>query len=242
MLGTAMTWRPHTAFVLAAGLGTRMRPLTDTVPKPMVPLKGRPLIDRVLDRLAAAGIARAVVNLHYLADVLAAHLATRARPAIVLSDERDALLDTGGGVVRAMPLIGGEPFLIHNSDSVWNEGSVSNLARLFAAWDEARMDSLMLLADRATSLGYEGEGDFLLAADGRLARRPRGATAPYVFTGVSIAHPRLMAGAPAGPFSLNRQWDAAIRTGRLHGLLLDGRWMHVGTPAALQEAERLIDD
>lgn len=237
-----MTWRPDTAFVLAAGLGTRMRPLTDTVPKPMVRLKGRPLIDHVLDRLGAAGVARAVVNLHYLADVLEAYLETRTdRPAIQLSDERDALLDTGGGLMRALPMIGEVPFLIHNSDSVWLEG-VSNLARLFAAWDDARMDSLMLLARRETSLGYDGDGDFLMAEDGLLARLPKGTTSPYVFTGVSLAHARLMEGAPSGPFSLNRQWDAAIARGRLYGLLLDGTWMHVGTPEALADAERLIDD
>lgn len=236
-----MTWRPETAFVLAAGLGTRMRPLTDTVPKPMVRLEGRPLIDHVLDRLADAGVARVVVNLHYLADVLEAHLKTCKRPAILLSDERDTLLDTGGGLMRAMPLIGAEPFVIHNSDSVWIEGAVSNLARLFGAWDGARMDSLMLLALRETSLGYDGSGDFLMADDGRLARRPRGETSQYVFTGVSIAHPRLMEGAPAGAFSLNRQWDRAIAQGRLYGLLLDGTWMHVGTPEALADAERLID-
>lgn len=237
-----MTWQPRTAFVLAAGLGTRMRPLTDTIPKPMVPLKGKPLIDHVLDRLSDAGVGRAVVNLHYLADVLEAHLRSRTKPVIEFSDERDALLDTGGGIVRALPLLGAEPFLVHNSDSVWLERRTSNLARLFAAWDESGMDSLMLLALRETSLGYEGSGDFLLAGDGRLARRPAGAVSPYVFTGVSIAHPRLLDGAPPGPFSLNRQWDASIARGRLFGLLLDGTWMHVGTPGALADAERLIDD
>lgn len=237
-----MTWRPSTAFVLAAGLGTRMRPLTDLVPKPMVRLDGRPLIDHVLDRLQAAGVTRAVVNLHYLADILAAHLAARASPRIVLSDERDALLDTGGGLVRALPLLGDEPFVIHNSDSVWLERGVANLDRLFAAWDGDRMDSLMLLALRDTSLGYDGDGDFVMEADGRLARRPAGTTSPYVFTGVSIAHPRLLEGAPAGKFSLNRPWDGAIARGRLHGILLDGTWMHVGTPEALADAERLIHD
>jgi len=226
--------------VLAAGLGTRMRPLTDTIPKPMVRLAGRPLIDHVLDRLSAAGISRAVVNLHYLADVLEAHLRSRTHPQIVLSDERGELLDTGGGVVRALPLIGAEPFVIHNSDSVWLETGVSNLERLFAACDPARMDGLMLLAQAATSLGYEGRGDFHLAADGRLARRAGSETSPYVFTGVSIAHPRLMEGAPAGRFSLNRLWDAAIAKGRLYGVLLEGTWMHVGTPEALADAEGLF--
>jgi MurNAc alpha-1-phosphate uridylyltransferase len=195
----------------------------------------------VLDRLVDAGVGRAIVNLHYRADVLAAHLAGRAAPAIVISDERERLLDTGGGVVRALPLIGPDPFLIHNSDSIWHEGATSNLARLFAAWDADRMDSLMLLAMRDTSLGYDGQGDFLMTQDGRLDRRPKNEASPFVFTGVSIAHPRMMEGAPQGPFSLNRQWDTAIARGRLFGVLLEGTWMHVGTPEALARAEELIE-
>lgn len=231
-----------TAFVLAAGLGTRMRPLTNDRPKPMVPLKGRPLIDHVLDRLDAAGITRAVVNVHHHAGVLTSHLAGRKHPQIVISDEREELLDTGGGVVKALPELGSQPFVIHNSDCVWLEGGGSNLARLIAAFDPERMDSLMLLASPALSLGYDGPGDFDMSADGRLTRRGERRSAPFAFTGVSIAHPRMFEGAPSGRFSINRLWDAAIEKGRLFGLRLDGVWMHVGTPQAVEDAERLIDN
>jgi MurNAc alpha-1-phosphate uridylyltransferase len=230
-----------TAMVLAAGLGKRMRPLTDVVPKPLVRLKSKPLIDHVLDRLAAGGIKRAVVNVHYLPDLIEAHLASRTNPAIIISDERDALLDTGGGVVRALPLLGDAPFLIHNSDSVWIEGVGSNIARLIQAFDPDRMDSLMLLALGATSLGYDGHGDFAMDADGVLSRRGERREAPFVFTGVSIAHPRLFEDAPKGAFSLNTLWDRAIDRGRLLGLRLEGAWMHVGTPQSVEEAERWID-
>mgnify|MGYP000179711081 CR=1 FL=1 len=241
-----MTWRPTTAFVLAAGLGTRMRPLTDHLPKPLVELAGRALIDHVLDRLAAAGIHRAVVNVHYLADQIEAHLAARASrgegPATTISDERGLLLDTGGGVLRALPMLGAEPFVVHNSDSVWIEGAGSNLGRLFSAWDNARMDALMLVTQVNRSIGYEGAGDFAMSADGRLVRRGASDRAPYVFTGVSIAHPRLFDGAPQGAFSLNRPWDSAIATGRLYGVPMEGLWMHVGDPGSLSEAERIIAD
>jgi len=234
-------WRPEAGMVLAAGLGERMRPLTAEVPKPLVRLKGRALIDHVLDRLAEAGIARAVVNVHYLADAIEAHLRQRKKPQIVISDERRQLLDTGGGVKQALPLLGPQPFLIHNSDSVWIEGVGSNLERLFATWDGGAMDSLMLLASAATSLGYEGPGDFAMGTDGRLIRRGERQMAPFVFTGVSIAHPRMFEGAPQGRFALNRLWDAAIDKGRLFGVRLEGLWMHVGTPEGLTEAERWIE-
>ena len=234
-------WRPETAIVLAAGQGVRMRPLTNTLPKPLVRLKGRALIDHVLDRIADAGIPRAVVNVHYLADKIEDHLKTRKSPEIVFSDERNELLDTGAGVLKALPKLGSEPFLIHNSDSVWIEGVGANLSRLFSFWDSGSMDALMLLASAATSLGYEGSGDFVMATDGRLERRGERQMAPFVFTGVSIAHPRMFENAPAGPFSLNKVWDRAIGEGRLYGIRLDGLWMHVGTPDALTEAERWIE-
>jgi N-acetyl-alpha-D-muramate 1-phosphate uridylyltransferase len=234
-------WRPEAGMVLAAGYGLRMRPLTETVPKPLVRLKGRPLIDHVLDRIAAAGVKRAVVNVHHFADQLEAHLNKRSTPQIVIADERKLLLDTGGGVTHALPLLGSGPFLIHNSDSVWIEGVGSNLERLFAAWDGAAMDALMLLTSADTSLGYDGQGDFSMGTDGRLKRRGERQMAPFVFTGVSIAHPRLLEGAPQGAFSLNKPWDAAIEKGRLFGIRLDGLWMHVGTPEALVEAERWIE-
>lgn len=239
---TASTrWRPEAAMVLAGGFGKRMMPLTKDIPKPMVVLKGRTLIDHVLDRIAAAGVERAVVNVHYQADKLEAHVKKRERPKIVISDERQELLDTGGGVVNALPLLGREPFLIHNSDSVWIEGVGSNLERLFSVWDPDRMDSLMLLASAATSLGYDGSGDFAMDEHGRLSRRGEHQLVPFVFTGVSIAHPRLFEGAAKGVYSMNRLWDAAIDNGRLFGIRLDGLWMHVGTPEALVEAERWIE-
>ena len=234
-------WRPRSAMVLAGGFGKRMLPLTKDKPKPMVELKDRPLVDHVLDRLAAAGVTRAVVNVHYCADMLEAHVRRRTHPEILISDERQELLDTGGGVVKALPMLGAEPFLIHNSDSVWIEGVGSNLERLFAVWDPDAMDCLMLLATAATSLGYDGPGDFAMDKDGRLSRRGEREMAPFVFAGVSIAHPRMFEGAPEGPFSMNRLWDRAIDSGRLYGIRLDGLWMHVGTPEALNEAERWID-
>ncbi len=232
--------RPTTAFVLAAGLGTRMRPLTNDTPKPLVPLAGRPLIDHVLDRLAGAGITRAVVNVHHHADKLEAYLKARRTPEIVISDERGLLLETGGGVMHARDKIGTEPFLIHNSDSVWIEPGNGNLERLLSAWDDERMDTLMLLAPAATSLGYDGKGDFFMDEDGRLARQHGERLAPLVFAGVSIAHPRLFENAPGGKFSLNVPWNEAIARQRLYGLVMEGTWMHVGDPQALQEAEEAI--
>jgi N-acetyl-alpha-D-muramate 1-phosphate uridylyltransferase len=235
-------WRPNVAFVLGAGLGTRMRHLTQAVPKPLVKLKGIALIDRVLDRISEAGIPRAIVNTHYLADVLEAHLAQRTNPAITISNERDTLLETGGGVLRALPHLGPEPFLIHNSDTVWIEGIGRNLERLCAAWNPDTMDSLMLLAPTGGSIGYDGNGDFDMNSDGTLTRREQSRQAAFVFAGVSIAHPRLFNGYPTGRqaprISLNTLWNAAIAKGRLHGLRLDGTWMHVGDPEAVTEAER----
>jgi N-acetyl-alpha-D-muramate 1-phosphate uridylyltransferase len=235
-----MTLKIDTAMVLAAGLGRRMAPLTDTRPKPLVPLAGRALLDHVLDRLADAGIANAVINVYYLADQITQHVQGRAAPRIAISDERGVLLETGGGVVRALALLGDKPFVIHNSDSVWIEPGASNIARLVSLFDGASMDSLMLLAPRETSLGYDGRGDFLLQSDGRLERAGPGREAPYVFAGVSIAHPRLFEGTKEERFSLNVVWDRAIRSGRLFGAVLDGTWMHVGTVEAVDAAERLM--
>jgi len=217
--------------------------LTDTHPKPLVKLSGKALIDHALDRLADAGITRAVINVHYLADQLETHLAARTLPSISISDERGLLLETGGGIVRALPLIGHDPFVIHNSDSVWIEGPGSNLERLIDSWDPSRMDALLMLAPVATSLGYDGRGDFFMDADGRLTRRTDGLVAPFVFAGVSIVHPRLFDDAPSGKFSLNVPWNNAIARGRLYGMRMDGVWMHVGDPQALQSAqERMQND
>jgi MurNAc alpha-1-phosphate uridylyltransferase len=220
-----------------------MRPLTDTVPKPLVRLMDRTLIDRVLDRIVEAGIPRAVVNVHYKAELIEAHLSGRTTPHLAFSDEREALLDTGGGVRKALPLLGPEPFLVHNSDSVWIESGVSNLRRMTAAWRDGDMDILLLLADRETCLGYTGRGDFSLDADGRVARPLPNQSVPYVFAGASIAHPRIFSDSPEGPFSLNLIWDKAIAAGRLSAIVLDGTWMHVGDPEALADAEwRLRED
>lgn len=233
-------WRPHAAFVLAAGLGTRMRHLSDTLPKPMVPLNGVALIDRALDRIVDAGIPRAIVNVHYMADRLEAHLAKRTRPILTISDERGQLLETGGGVMHAWPHLKSGPFLIHNSDSVWIEGVGANLDRLCQAWNPDTMDSLMMLAPAAHSIGYDGDGDFDMDGAGRLTRRSPGRQSPFVFAGVSIAHPRLFKDVPAGAFSLNAVWNRAIEAGRLYGVRMAGIWMHVGTPEAVQEAERQL--
>lgn len=226
--------------VLAAGLGVRMRPLTDHRPKPLVELAGKPLIDHVLDRLAQAGVDRVVVNVHYLPELIENHLKSRRRPAIAISDERGRLLDTGGGVRHALPLLGADCFFVHNADSVWIEGVQPILERMAAHWEPERMDSLLLLAAAQDAIGYGGRGDFVMDAQGLLARRGEGAISPFVFTGVSLAHRRLFDGAPDGAFSLNMLWDRAIASGRLYGVRHDGIWMHVGTGAALKEAERVM--
>lgn len=236
-----MAWRPETAMVLGAGYGKRMRPLTDRMPKPLVPVAGRPLIDHVLDRLVDLGVTRTVVNVHYLADQLEQHLATRRQPQIIMSDERGRLLDTGGGIVKALPALAADTFLVHNSDSIWLEGSQSNLARLAEAFDDDRMDCMMLLAPTATSLGYAGCGDFDLQADGSVSRRADTASAEYVFAGVSIMRTSLLYGRAPLPFSLNVPWDDAIAAGRLYGMPLEGTWMHIGTLDALKQAEEYFD-
>lgn len=230
-----------TAMVLSAGLGTRMRPLTDTRPKPLVAVEGRALIDHVLDRVAEAGIPRAVVNLHHHADLLEAHLKARAgAPEVLLSDERGALLETGGGVRKALPLIGPGPFLAINSDTIWIEGMRPNLARLAERFDPATMDALLLLAPAALSIGYDGMGDFQMDTLGRLTRRAERQVAPFVYAGAAILKPELFAGTPEGAFSLNRIFDKAAADERLFGLRLDGVWMHVGTPDAIALAEEAI--
>lgn len=225
---------------MGAGLGTRMRPLTDDRPKPLVTVGGKPLIDHAIDRLAAAGVTRIVVNLHYRGDMLRAHLAARQDVEIVFSDESDLLLDTGGGVVKALPHFGGAPFFVLNSDSIWIEHGRPCLSVMQDLWDGARMDGLLLLAEMATALGYDGAGDFVLAADGRVARARGNPGKPYAYPGVQIVHSRLFDGAPAGPFSTNRMWDQAIARGRLFGTVMDGMWIHVGTPEARDEADRTL--
>lgn len=228
------------AMVLAAGLGRRMRPITDTRPKPLVEVGGRALIDHALDRLRDAGIGRAVVNVHYLGDQVIDHLAGRADPAITISDEREIPepLETGGGIRRALPLLG-PTFMVMNSDSLWSEGATSNLARMLAGWRPGEMDILLLLAARE-SLGYDGPGDFEMTGDGRLARRAPGGTAPLVYAGVAILGRGLFADTPEGAFSLNLLFDRAIAAGRLYGARLDGEWLHVGTPEAIRDAQERL--
>lgn len=231
-----------TAMVLAAGLGTRMRPLTDRTPKPLLKLGGRTLLDHALGRLAEAGIERAVVNVHYFADQIEAHVRGRTSPQIVISDERQCILETGGGVLKALPHFGGQAFVVHNSDSVWMEGGRSNLKMLMSAWDGKRMAALLLLARCDASIGYEGRGDFHMDAFGRLKRRGASETASYVFAGVSILTPRLFDGVGAKAFSLNVIFDRAIAEDALFGFVLDGTWIHAGTPEALLEAESHFDE
>ncbi len=226
--------------VLAAGLGTRMRPLTDKVPKPLVPIAGKALIDHVLDRLADAGVARAVVNVHYMAEQIEQHLDYRTRPQIVISDERGLLLGTGGGVARALPQLGHAPFFHINSDTIWIDGVQPNLARLAEAFDANTMDALLLLAPTAGSIGYAGRGDFAMTPDGRLRKCAEQEIAPFVYAGAAILSPALFDGAPAGEFSLTALFDRAAEAGRLHGLRLEGLWMHVGTPEAVTAAEAAI--
>jgi len=231
----------QSAMVLAAGFGTRMRPLTDDRPKPLVEMAGRALIDHVLDKLSAAGVSQAVVNVHYLADILEAHLASRTSPGITISDERAEILDTGGGVAHALSLIESDTFFIHNSDTLWLDGAVSALEQMAAEWDPARMDWLLLLAPTQSSVGYDGAGDFTMDETGVLVRPAEGAVSPFVFAGVSITTKALFSGAPHGAFSLNCLWDRAIEQDRLYGIRLDGVWMHVGTPEAVGKAETLYN-
>ena len=226
--------------VLAAGLGTRMRPLTDNMPKPLVKVAGRALIDHVLDRLVEAGVERAVVNVHHFADQLEQHLADRKHPQIVISDERGLLLGTGGGVKKALPELGDAPFFHSNSDTFWIDDVKSNLARLADAFDPVAMDALLLLAPTAGSIGYAGRGDFAMAADGRLRKRAGQEAAPFVYAGAAILSPALFRGAPQGEFPITALFDRAAAAGRLSGLRLEGLWMHVGTLEAIAEAEAAI--
>jgi len=217
--------------ILAAGLGTRLRPLTDTIPKPLVEVGGRPLIDHALDRLAEAGVEHVVVNIHYKADMIAAHLARRTHPRIELSEEAK-LLDTGGGVARALPSLG-EAFLVVNSDVFWRDVEPPALLRLAAAFDPIATDGILLLQPTATAVGYEGSGDYFLDQPGSLRRRRDGEVAPYLFAGIQLLHRRLFNAMPGRVFSLVRLFDHAEKAGRLAAIVHDGEWYHVGTPDGL---------
>jgi MurNAc alpha-1-phosphate uridylyltransferase len=232
---------PPVAMVMAAGLGKRMRPLTETRPKPLVEVAGKALLDHCLDRLRAAGVRKAVVNAHYLADALEGHLARVSGIEIAISDEREQLLETGGGLVKAAPLIDADPFLVVNSDNLWVDGPVDSLRLLAANWDDAKMDALLLLVPLARAYCHKGQGDFHMSAVGQLRRRKPGAVAPFVFTGIQIVSKRLLeAEHPAGPFSTNIFWDRAIAEGRLYGVGHQGLWFDIGAPENIGKAEEIL--
>lgn len=231
---------PHTAMVFAAGLGKRMQPITRATPKPLIRVGGKPLIDHTLDRLAEAGVERAVVNVHWLGEQIIDHLKFRTAPKILISDERDRLLDQGGGIRRALPLLGRDAFYICNTDAFWIEGASSNIRRLAAAWDPSVMDALLLVATTASSVGVDWLGDFTMDSLGRLHRREEHAVAPFVYSGVGILSPELFAAEERDIFPLSPFLFAAAKKGRLYGIRLDGLWMHVGAPEAISEAEIAI--
>jgi N-acetyl-alpha-D-muramate 1-phosphate uridylyltransferase len=235
---------PKTAMVMAAGLGKRMRPLTATRPKPLVQVAGKPLIDHVFDRLRAAGVERAVVNVHYLADALEAHVVHRVQGLeVVVSDERAELMETGGGLVQARDLLGDDPVLVVNSDNLWIDGPTDAIRLLAARWDDATMDALLLLVPLARAHNHKGQGDFHLDGTGRITgRRRRGRLAPFVYTGVQILSPRVIADWPEGPFSTNLFWDRAIAAGRAFGLVHQGLWFDIGAPEAIPRTEALLAD
>ena len=233
---------PKRAIVLAAGLGTRMRPHNGAVPKPLVTVSGKALIDYALDRLTEVGVEQVVVNLHHMADQLEAHLTGRKKPRVVISDERKELMGTGGGVVKALPQLGDAPFFYMNSDTLWIDGVKPNLQRLVATFDPKEMDALLLLAPTTTSIGYDARGDFSMSTDGRLRRRPEREVVPFAYASAALLSPALFKDAPKGVFPLTVLFDRAAEQGRLHGLRIDGIWMHVGTPEAVAEAEALMMD
>lgn len=230
---------PKRAMVLAAGLATRLRPLTDTIPKAMVKLDGVPMIDIVLDRLAAAGIEEAVVNTHHLADMLRAHLANRTRPRLAFSHE-ETVLETGGGIKKALPLLGPDPFYSVNAKIVWLNGKTDALVRLAQAWDDDKMDALLLLQPTVSAVGYDGPGDFFITQDGHVRRRRDWEVAPFLYSGIQLVHPRLFADSPDGAFSMNLLWDRLMEEGRIYALRHDGEWFHVSTPQHLKEVESYL--
>jgi MurNAc alpha-1-phosphate uridylyltransferase len=233
---------PEVAMVMAAGLGKRMRPLTATRPKPLIQVAGKTLLDHSLDRLRAAGVRKAVVNVHYLADSLEAHLKSRVKGIeIVVSNERDLLLETGGGLVKALPLIDADPFLVVNSDNLWVDGPIDSLRHLASGWDDDRMDALLLLVPLARANCHGGQGDFHVSPTGALRRKKPGTVAPFVYTGIQIVSKRLFEGEmPRGPFSANLLWDRAIEAGRCFGAIHQGLWFDVGAPPNIRKTEEIL--
>ena len=232
-----MAIRPTTAMVLAAGLGLRMHPITDKTPKPLIKVAERTLLDHALDRLVAVGVTKAVVNAHHLADQIVDHLKFRRDLEIVISDETGALLETGGGVKKALDQLGPDPFYIVNADVLWLNGTTDALERLANAWRDDEMDALLMLHSTVEAYGYRGRGDFVVDPVGKLARRPEREIAPYVFTGIEIIHPRALKKTPDGAFSLNVVFDRTIEAERLYGIIHDGEWFDIGTPDGLNQAE-----
>ena len=237
-----MLKRVKAGMVLAAGLGLRMRPLTETTPKPLIPVAGRTLLDRMIDRFQDAGVETVVVNVHHLADQVNEHLKNRAAPAIIISDERDSLLETGGGLKKALGLLGDQPFFAANADAILLNANTPALGRLMEQWDDEKMDGLLLLHSTVEAYGYTGAGDFNADATGKLVRRAELEIAPYLFTGVQLLHPRLFDGAPDGPFSLNVLYDKALENDRLFGVVHDGEWFHVGDPEGLADVEGYMSE
>ncbi|HXC75096.1 MAG TPA: nucleotidyltransferase family protein [Sphingomicrobium sp.] len=234
---------PETAMIMAAGLGKRMRPLTATKPKPLIEVAGQPLLDHVLERLKAAGVKKAVVNVHYLADAVEAHLATRSHGLeIAISDERKLLMETGGGMVQAEPLIDGDPFLVVNSDNLWIDGPADALKLLASHWDDKKMDALLLLVPLARAENHKGMGDFHMGRTGRLRRREKSRVAPFVFTGIQMVSKRLLRDAPEGPFSTNILWSRAMEEGRCFGAVHQGLWFDVGTPRSITMTEATLEN
>lgn len=234
---------PKTAMIMAAGLGKRMRPLTATKPKPLIEVGGKALLDHVLEKLRAAGVRKIVVNVHYLAEALEAHLRSRADGLeVMISDERDLLMETGGGLVKAAPLIDSDPFLALNSDNLWIDGPADTLKLLSSHWDDGKMDALLLLVPLARALNHRGMGDFHMDRKGRVRRRERSHVAPFVFTGIQIISKRLLQDAPNGPFSTNLLWDRAIERGRCFGAVHQGLWFDVGTPQSIQLTETALEN
>jgi MurNAc alpha-1-phosphate uridylyltransferase len=226
------------AMILAAGFGTRMRPITDHMPKPLVPLNGKPLIDHAIDRLVAAGVKRVVVNTHYKAEMIEAHLKKRGDIAIELSHET-TLLDTGGGVKKALPLLG-ESFYVLNADVFWLNAKVPALARLRRAWDDTRLDAVLLVQRTVSAVGYDGLGDFTVNSLGHLRRRAEREVAPLLFAGIEVMNRAIFQHSPDGAFSLNLLWNQAIEAGRIEALIHDGEWFHVGTPQGLAATEERL--
>ncbi len=230
---------PKRAMVLSAGKGLRLRPITETKPKPLVEIHGKPLLDHALDRLADASVEEAVVNLHYLGEQILTHLKGRLAPKIIFSEEAE-LLETGGGIKKALPLLGDDPFIVVNSDVLWLDGATPMLRRLAGLWDDSAMDALLLLHPTSAAVGYHGGGDYRMDPLGRLSYRQERFVPPFVYAGVQIAHPRLFAGAPEGAFSLKPLLDRAEEAGRLYGLRHDGLWCHVGSPEEMREVEEML--